>query len=127
MITISVLFRYTCIVQGMEISYIIHLNEVRRHTSFSSIPFNMFSRINSTYKNMRCHDLEIIVLLLHKIHTNTYMKYDSLCTNYDIGTNKIYNVLLTYSLDFIPRKIKVIATNIITFQKYCSYKILQLN
>ena len=126
MITISVLFRYTCIVQGMEISYIIHLNEVRRHTSFSSIPFNMFSRINSTYKNMRCHDLEIMVLILHKHHTNTYMQYESLCTNYEIGTNKIYNVFLTYSLDFIPRN-KVIATNIITFQKYCNYKILHLN
>ena len=49
---------------------------------------------------MRCHDLEIIVLLLHKYHTNTYLQYESLCTNYDIGTNKIYNVFLIYSLDY---------------------------
>ena len=70
---------------------------------------------------MRCHDLEIIVLLLHKIHTNTYMKYDSLCTNYDIGTNKIYNVFLIYSLDRILRNssIKIMETNQIIFQKYC--------
>ena len=47
---------------------------------------------------MRCHDLEIIVLLLHKHHTNTYMQYESLCTNYEIGTNKIYNVFIIYSL-----------------------------
>ena len=54
---------------------------------------------------MRCHDLEIIVLLLHKYHTNTYLQYESLCTNYDIGTNKIYNVFLIYSLDCILYRI----------------------
>ena len=93
---------------------------------------------------MRCHDLEIIVLLLHKIHTNTYMKYDSLCTNYDIGTNKIYNVLSNIFAWFHPSKYcneyncisKILQLQNITTQlvqrikmssSYCDVKILQYN